>query len=283
MRESTKAYIAGLFDAEGLAGIYRSKDARHDGYCYKVVVKLSNTHKPVVEYLVSLFGGTFRAEIPKKGRKFYTWQIISQKSISYFLSVVYDYVTYKKPQVDLLLEYIQMNGARNPEMREDLYKRCMEYKQQECVTTNTLGTIQPKYLRPLLAGWFDGEGSVIIRRKKGKGWRIEATFANTYYDAVSAFAGMFGGAYYTFYTQTGKKCHRWRSTRSEVIKRFLLQITPYLRVKKEKAMLMLEYLETVHTDEDLRSDILRRSELLKIESGLIGNYESDPAVTQEAA
>lgn len=276
MKESVRAYVAGLFDAEGIIGIYKSKDARHDGIDYKVYVSVTNTYKPVVQYLASLFGGTVKTGTPKKGRRWYRWQIISQKAISFFLDCVYEYATNKKPQMDVVREYIAMSGERDPQARERLYRRCSELKKQECVETNTLDTVHPKYLRPCLAGWFDGEGSLIISTKTTGGFRIEATLENTYYGIVKMLADTFGGAYFTRY-KNGRKLHRWRCTRGENIQQFVLEVIPYLRIKREKALLMLEYLRTV--DADTRMAIVKRSELLKIEPDLTGNSKSDPVVT----
>ncbi len=277
LKDSVRAYVAGLFDAEGVIGIYKSKDSRHGGMDYKVYVSVTNTYEPVVQYLASLFGGTVKTGLPKKGRRWYRWQIISQKAISFFLDCVYEYATNKKPQMDVVREYIALNGDRSPAKREELYKRCSELKKQECVEANTLDTVQPKYIRPCLAGWFDGEGSLIISAKKGGGFRIEATLTNTYYSVVKMFADMFGGSYFTSY-KNGTKVHRWRCTRAENIRQFVLEVVPYLMVKREKALLMLEYLRMPDTTG--RLDVIRRSELLKIESDLTGNSKSDPAVTQ---
>jgi len=271
-----RAYVAGLFDAEGVVGIYKSKDARHDGLDYKVYVSVTNTHKPVVEYLASLFGGTVKTGLPKVGKRWYRWQIISQKAISFFLDCVYEYATNKKPQMDVVREYIAMRGERNPAKREALYRSCRELKKQECVETNTLDTVQPKYLRPCLAGWFDGEGSLIISAKTDGGFRIEATLENTYYGIVKMLADTFGGSYFTRY-KNGRKLHRWRCTRKENIQQFVLEVIPYLRIKREKALLMLEYLRT--PDKESRLGIVKRSELMKIEPDLTGDSKSDPVVT----
>jgi hypothetical protein len=102
-----------------------------------------------------------------------------------------------------------------------------------------------------IAGFFDGEGHVGITRTLGKKshhsviYGLKTTLTNTRLDILDMIRKLIGmGTLYKKSPHEGWK-QGWtlNLTRPE-IEPFLKRILPYLRLKKEQAKIMLEFLET---------------------------------------
>jgi hypothetical protein len=115
----------------------------------------------------------------------------------------------------------------------------------------------------------------------------------------------FGGNYY-LHKKTLKHAHEkslftWRLTRREEIEKVLLAVMPYLRIKKQQAKVLLEFVripEMVHCAEyraelflrikelkhkdSVTTNMMSTSQEVKIESELHGDMQSAPAVMQTA-
>jgi hypothetical protein len=187
----------------------------------------------------------------------------------------------KKPQADLLLEYLSLNSKHCPEKREELFWKIKEAKGQECVTTNSSDVVSLKVLRPYLAGLFDGEGSIILGKTKRGSYYTRASFENSFKAGVTFFQRAFGGVIEPDSHKVNLACSKWAIDRKENKENFLLQMIPYLIVKRPKAELVLEYLRLgrgLGETSKKREELYQRSEAMKIESELMGDYESAPAV-----
>jgi hypothetical protein len=157
-----------------------------------------------------------------------------------------------------------------------------------------------------LAGLFDGEGCISICERKDKQgdnafiFCIQITNTNT--TLMKWLVQHFGGVYYP---QDGKSRNpkwkpsfRWRVKGRKNEEEFLLGVLPYLVIKREQAILALEFVRMWQEKNPIRRlEIAQRmrelnhrgvsvetntldSDLEKIESGLIGNNESELVVTQ---
>jgi hypothetical protein len=157
-----------------------------------------------------------------------------------------------------------------------------------------------------LAGLFDGEGCIsICERKDAKGdnafiFCIQITNTNT--DLMKWLVSHFGGVYYS---QDGKSrkanwkpSYRWRVKGRKNEEEFLLGVLPYLVVKREQALLALEFVRLFQVKDTTRrleiatkmrelnrrgisvtTNTLDSEQSEKIESELIGDNESAPTVT----
>jgi hypothetical protein len=164
-----------------------------------------------------------------------------------------------------------------------------------------------------LSGLFDGEGTFSIYHHKGQSSngnpydstaiRIEIT--NTKIQLMEWLVKHFGGQYYHHRRASAKHniAYGWRPKGRKNSEQLLLNILPYLVIKKEQAKIALEYVRLPHNtgfDDTLaakRKELLTKMQLLNkrgtsvetntlngdkpmIESDLIGDYESDAVVTQ---
>jgi hypothetical protein len=92
------------------------------------------------------------------------------------------------------------------------------------------------------AGYFDGEGSVIIRRNK-YGYFIAVQLGNTYKPAILALQAEFGGGMYPFKSHgVGRQVWQWYIGAMGACK-FLTQILPFLKEKAEQAREVIEFYE----------------------------------------
>ena len=108
LSEIEKAYLAGLFDAEGYVAIrYHGNGKSNRKWC-QLEVSLANTDREIIEWLQEIFPGhTFTREYEnEKHRTLYGWSITTQKAEA-FLRIISKYSKEKKRQIDLVLEFRQ--------------------------------------------------------------------------------------------------------------------------------------------------------------------------------
>ena len=277
--------MAGLLDAEGCLFITKQEEsATPNSYNYGIGISVTNVSEDVMKWITANFGTDYKPQ--KLG--WFRWQIFDQNKVSSFLSLVYPYLAAKKPQADLLLEYLSLKGHHCPEKREFLYRKIKEAKGQECVTTNSSNIASLKVIRPYLAGLFDGEGSIILGKRKAnknkKGsYYTRISYENSCKTSVRFFQNLFGGKIEENSHEVNLSCDKWTIDRKENKENFLLQMMPYLIVKLPKARIVLEYLRLgsgLGTTTLKREELYQLSEALKIESDLRGDVKSGPVMTQ---
>lgn len=127
-----------------------------------------------------------------------------------------------------------------------------------------------KYVAPTLlayfAGFFDGEGCVNIGKSKPKNrsmhFQLRALASNTNPQTLKMLQKCFGGKIYKSpHRKRRKPCWQWvvASVKAE---KFLKSILPYLVIKKEEAILGLEFrkLKTNKRKPLLSEDLIKREE-----------------------
>lgn len=102
-----------------------------------------------------------------------------------------------------------------------------------------------------LAGIIDGEGTITINssmqhKRKTIQYKPRVVVSNTEKSLLNWLQEEFGGSV-TFYTSPKKATHRerylWRVISLQHIKELLSGCLPFLIIKKEKAILLLQYIE----------------------------------------
>jgi len=156
-----------------------------------------------------------------------------------------------------------------------------------------------------LAGIVDGEGNISITQNTRKnGWnQFQFLFSikNTDLRLMQWLVENFGGVYYNQPSSnlTWKLSYSWRPKGRKNKEEILLGILPYLLLKKEQALLALEYVRLdPHVQSPRRREIAKRCTELNqrgksvetntlnsepsemIESDLIGDNKCAPVVTQ---
>jgi hypothetical protein len=173
-----------------------------------------------------------------------------------------------------------------------------------------------------LAALVDGEGTLSLYHHGGissSGSNYDSTACrmsiyNTFEPIMKWLVQTFGGVYYAKSRRNPKHKieYDWRPKGRKNQENFLLGILPYLKIKREQALILLEYIRLPHNNGFDATLAAKRKELLvriqklnqrgesvttntlnkillidnggtlKIESELMGDHESDPVVTQDS-
>ena len=159
-----------------------------------------------------------------------------------------------------------------------------------------------------LAGLLDGEGHISLlknrphRQAEGFVLTLEIGITNRSLPLMKWLIQKFGGVYYHRSSDNPNWADRYdwspkgRKNREEL----LLGILPYLLIKREQALVALEFLRIDGKDPEKRLALVNRltelnrrgksvttntqeiSQEVKIESELVGDHESDPMVTLDS-
>lgn len=102
MEEREKAYIAGLFDGEGDVGIYSPKSSKNGKRYLRVTVRITNTHRPVLDWVRLVVGngnvGEHKRTDMTNRKPVYRWQI-SNANARVFLREILPYLHIKTDKV----------------------------------------------------------------------------------------------------------------------------------------------------------------------------------------
>lgn len=283
MKEKTKAYMAGLLDAEGC--LYIGRKEKTNGivnYGYGLVI--TNTYRPLMKWLLDTWGGRFKQRAIKTGYR-YDWSTTGAKHTLQVLNAINPYLVVKSEQAKLLEEYLNLEGVNNPGAREKLWARSrfLKHCSLDCVTTNTPSASQKKHFGAYAAGMLDGDGSILVTkgRKSGVIW-ASAGISNADPRVIRLFELRFGGIVRKnfFDKPEHRTCYSWSVTKADEKIKFLLAIIPYLVIKKEKGKIALELtrLDSSEHRRDSQDSVypsrLKLFELAKIESDLTRNRKS---------
>lgn len=279
--------MAGLLDAEGCYSL--SKHTRPNGHVmYDPLIRFTTTHKPTADWVVANFGGTLKKRDWANGpwKTYYQWRFGSDKHAAEFLSLVLPYVSIKKKEALLLQEYYDLTGRINPEKREQLFQTMVKLKNRESVTTETLSfSFEGSCINAYFAGIFDGEGSAYVLKytqtKGSTGYRPHVSVGNSYYPLLSALYFYYGGSTRSRGTHNGNlPMYDWDLRRVSDQEKFLLSVLPYVSIKRDQSLLLLEYLRMNGArDIEKRKEYYFKMRVLngkKIQSDLAGDRKSDP-------
>jgi len=287
MKEKTKAYAAGIMDAEGCLSIDRYEDK--NGYVhYNPVVRFTNTFEPLHKWWVEKFGGNVKQnEWENNSHKvYYQWKFGSDTHARKFLSEIQPYLILKHEESKVLMEYYGLEGKPNPSKREELYSKCSELKNRDSVTTNT-----PSFPdnNAYFAGFFDGEGSSYIVKFKqgycsGFGYRSCVSIENSWKNIIDYMPNIFGGICRDKKPHNGTlPMYAWELRQQKDQKNFILSTLPYMIIKKEQSKLLLTFIDMQGKRNPIkRNEIYNDVRVLNgkmRESGLIGDNKSDLMVT----
>ena len=163
---------------------------------------------------------------------------------------------------------------------------------------------------PYLAGILDGEGCICLYGAERSDCKyhcsLQVVIYNTSTTLMKWLVKNVGGRYYTrtangYGKKPGKIQYVWHPSGKKNRENFLLGVLPYLIIKREQAKVALEFIrlgsdkcpelrkplvekciQLNRGEESVETNTSDGSQELKRESGLIGDDESAPVVTQTA-
>lgn len=229
-------YLAGLVDSEGSIsiGITRNPSGKES---FSLNVKITNTNKDLMKWLIHNFGGVYSTEIKSvnsfsPGSKIYNWRCLSEQQEALFLGLL-PYIIVKRNQVLLGLDF---RRSQSVEERRSLYEKIQEYNQRRIEIEVPDFIHRSKDSAAYAAGFLDGDGHISV----SKGTNPRIAISSTDFILIKWLLAHFGGKFYK--AQRKRIIYDWRISGASNKERFLLKIIPHLQMKKEQAKLALEIL-----------------------------------------
>ena len=110
IKETEKAYIAGLVDGEGCITIAKRKNGQYKKgkgkpWYYQATVVVSNTDKRIVDFVTSRYGGWItKPKLQENRKQVYNW-FVSAEERKRFLQDILQYLVIKKRQAEIILSF----------------------------------------------------------------------------------------------------------------------------------------------------------------------------------
>ena len=111
MKNTHRAYIAGLVDGEGCITIAKRKNGHHKegkgrSWYYSPIVTIANTDKRMVDFVVNCYKGWITKPKPQKShyKQLYAW-FIGGDRMKEFLKDILPYLIVKRKQAEIVLAF----------------------------------------------------------------------------------------------------------------------------------------------------------------------------------
>lgn len=233
------AFLAGLVDGDGSITINKTA-------CYQLSMCVYNTSRTLMNFLKAHFGGQYRKMTTVGNRKQkYCWTTtIDENIVGTAL-----YLKLKKIQGKIAIKHIAMNSERDIEARHQLYLNIGEAN-QSYVPVSVLKSISTgpstKEDSAYLAGILDSEGTFAIRSRKnryvGNGmFSSSISISNTDQRMFFWISENVPGYMVTTDRSPNRMEGVWFIS-GKAREPILLSVIPYLIVKKERAIMVLEWI-----------------------------------------
>jgi len=113
VKDTDKAYIAGLIDGEGTITIGRRRHGKKSKspWYYQPIISMGNTNRAIVDFIGERYSGWVMARKPgnEKYKEWYQWFIRRDNMIS-FLQDILPYLRFKRPQAEIVLQFPTYRG-----------------------------------------------------------------------------------------------------------------------------------------------------------------------------
>ena len=107
------AYAAGIVDGEGCITVtyHKGKAGKHRPR-FLPYVTVSNTKMEMINWLLDYFGGSYTtAYHGGNWNHCYTWYLCTRDTVRDFLETIKPYLVIKKPQLELLLAFLDLGDS----------------------------------------------------------------------------------------------------------------------------------------------------------------------------
>jgi hypothetical protein len=259
------SYAAGAIDGDG--AIYLVKEKQGNRVCYIPFVQLVKKFGTLIQSFKDDFGGTvgsLKPRLPHHAPLHY-WRLKGVQNCGEFLKKVSQFLVYKKERAEFLSEYIEKNPFRRGVIltseelmeREKCHVKIMSmndeaYTRNISMTKKTETNSDDEAFWSYMAGIMDTDGSFSVKRQKGhsetKNLRylpqIQMSMASL--DVINYIRK--NCVYGTVCVAKNKSCDRgfhyaWAIGKKQDAKEFVERVLPYLKEKKEQALVLLDFCE----------------------------------------
>ena len=235
MKETTKEYMAGLFDAEGCFTINSCFRKLSNCLGFTAQIKVASTNLPTIKWIVENFGGNYKVSKKYDGcKQAYYWTISSSKHGLSFISQIQKFLINNKAESFLVEEYYNLKGQEAPDKRCRLRDDIKNLKWDKSSVTTDMSNILD-VSNAYCAGYIDGDGCI-----SKTGIQVEGKD----YRPIKALHKKYGGNFY--HRELSKDNIKWNDTyiwtiyNRDKVENILLDLLPYLVEKRDKALFLLE-------------------------------------------
>jgi hypothetical protein len=257
------SYAAGAIDGDG--AIYLVKEKQDSRICYIPFVQLVKKFGTLISSFKIDFGGIVGSLKPKQAHHapLHYWRLKGGENCRDFISSIIPFLSYKKERAQVLAEYIEKNPfVRGKTLTSDQVMEREKYhvrlsslndeaymKDISMTKLTTQNSIDPAFWA-YMAGIMDTDGSFSVKRQKGhcetKNLRYmpQIQMAMASLDVINHIRKncIFG----TVCVVKNKSCTRgfhyaWSIGKKSDCSEFIEYILPYLKEKKEQALILLEF------------------------------------------
>lgn len=272
MNEVDLSYVAGVLDGDGSFSLIKRKPRKEgESPIYYPMIQICNLSKNLMDFLVKKLGGivhTRKSRIGIDGSKrkeVYTWNIQKSPMCLPFLELISPKLVVKKERAEFLKYFIKNNpflrGSNKVPFdvlqdREKSYikmKMFNDERKLNCKLSKTkvseLNT-SPEFLS-YMCGLLDTDGSFSIKKEKRKNECKSAVYSLIVSLSMTDIKGLNriieNCPYGNITTIKAKTCrtgftYRWGLYGKKDMTSFLEEILPYIRLKKDKVKIMLEFI-----------------------------------------
>ena len=164
-KQSKAAYLAGFMDGEGCFSIVKTYQIKRHvdgskirGIRYHLHIKIANTNKAVLDWIVLHFGGQVSTKMAQGSWKTrYDLTITGNGSMERFILSILPYLIVKRKQALVALDFVRLHRQEVPKERELLRQEMLRLNNSsqshsESQTTNTPDTEVPVKIESDLMG-----------------------------------------------------------------------------------------------------------------------------------
>lgn len=253
--EKDYAYIAGLLEAEGSFCIAKLKQKSRRRYRYATTISVGMKERPAIDFLVKVFPTAINQT---SQTYFIRYASLKTKEI---LNKIYKYLTFKRSQANILLQIIdykeEYGGTQKKmsntyeELKNLLSKTRKIIESLETPCNYPIFSAPQEITLSYLAGIIDGEGSFGIYSSDNGTVKASFSIWMTNLASIKLLSQVFGGNIQFYVRGTKTRPAFVVRLASNLINgdldKFLSSILPYLKLKKEQALLCQQFIQQRHT------------------------------------
>jgi len=253
MRTKSKlAYFAGLIDGDGTICISVAYEGTKQQVT-KPYMSIGCTTPEICKWAAKHFGGSqFQYERPDpKHKDVYHWKIASNEALTEIVSQIRPYLLIKRPQADILLEHLALGRKACPEERLRLAKAIQHANQNHNDYPPFKRNLSRQEANAYIAGLIDSEGSLKINPST-RSLQPKIEIPNTNANLIAWLHTHTQGRQYLkeYENPNHSDLHTWVLYDKKEIEKFLLSILPYIVLKREHALLVLQGVRTPNKDRE---------------------------------
>jgi hypothetical protein len=250
-------YLAGMIDSDGCIRLYKNTAN------YSPVIYVTNISESLIDWLVNNFGGSKNNIRHKTGdsingitvksrRQAFSWKLTGLENVVELLKYLKSELIIKRQQAEIILD-AHSQGWYSINL-EPVYTKLIQSKKEYDINNSCSSVITDAYL----AGMIDGDGCIILRYNNYDFINAMLDISN---ESIILNKKLLDLGWNQFMNRG--LIHNTIYKQKDCLS-LLLNISPYLIIKKEQAELVIEFLQNKKTlDKEGQEDYKNRLSLLK--------------------